>query len=63
VIDGETGLLVTPDRPAELAAAFEKLFHDGGLRRSLGEAGRVWASRNRWEENATSLFETVGEGA
>lgn len=53
---GVTGLLVTPDRPAELAAAFEKLVHDEPLRRRLGAAGRVWAARNCWEENASTLF-------
>jgi phosphatidyl-myo-inositol dimannoside synthase len=56
VRDGVTGLLVTPDRPAELAAAFEKLIHDVPLRRMLGDAGRVWASRNCWSENASTLF-------
>jgi phosphatidylinositol alpha-1,6-mannosyltransferase len=56
VCDGETGLLVTPERPAELAAAFEKLFHDGALRRRLGESGREFAARNCWEENASTLF-------
>ncbi len=56
VRDGVTGLLVTPDRPAELAAAFEKLIHDVPLRRRLGVAGRIWASRNCWEENASTLF-------
>ena len=56
VRDGVTGLLVTPDRPAELAAAFEKLIHDAPLRQRLGVAGRIWAMRNRWEENATALF-------
>ena len=61
VRDGETGLLVTPDRPAELAAAFEKLFHDGALRKKLGEAGRVWAARNCWEENASTLFARSSE--
>jgi phosphatidyl-myo-inositol dimannoside synthase len=61
VRDGVTGLLVTPDRPAELAAAFEKLFHDVALRKRLGEAGRVWAARNCWEENASTLFSRVGE--
>ncbi|HEY1847815.1 MAG TPA: glycosyltransferase family 4 protein [Opitutaceae bacterium] len=59
VRDGVTGLLVTPDRPAELAAAFEKLIHDGDLRRRLGEAGRVWAARNCWQETASTLFEAV----
>jgi len=56
VRDGVTGLLVTPDRPAELAAAFEKLIHDEGLRHRLGSAGRIWAARNCWEENASTLF-------
>jgi len=56
VRDGVTGLLVTPDRPAELAAAFEKLIHDVPLRRRLGDAGRVWAARNCWRENASTLF-------
>jgi glycosyltransferase involved in cell wall biosynthesis len=57
VRDGVTGLLVTPERPAELAAAFEKLIHDPVLRKRLGSAGRIWAARNCWEENASTLFE------
>ncbi len=56
VRDGVTGFLVTPERPAELAAAFEKLIHDAALRRQFGVAGRIWALRNRWEENASTLF-------
>ena len=56
VRDGVTGLLVTPDRHAELAAAFEKLIHDDKMRQRLGVAGRIWAMRNRWEENASTLF-------
>jgi len=61
VRDGVTGLLVTPGRPAELAAAFEKLFHDVPLRKKLGDAGKVWAARNCWEESASTLFATAGE--
>jgi phosphatidylinositol alpha-1,6-mannosyltransferase len=56
VADGKTGLLVPPDRPVQLAAAFEKLFHDAALRRQLGEAGREWARRNCWKESAEALF-------
>jgi glycosyltransferase involved in cell wall biosynthesis len=56
VLDGLTGLLVPPDRPAQLAAAFEKLIHDEGLRRRLGEAGREWAGRNCWKQSAEALF-------
>jgi phosphatidyl-myo-inositol dimannoside synthase len=63
VLDNETGLLVTPERPAELAAAFEKLFHDAALRRRLGDAGRKSATRTRWEANAATLFELVEEPA
>ncbi len=61
VRDGVTGLLVTPERPAELAAAFERLIHDASLRKRLGDAGRIWAARNCWAENASTLFEKVGE--
>jgi len=56
VQDGVTGLLVPPDRPAQLAAAFEKLIHDPALRRRLGSAGREWAGRNCWTESAEALF-------
>jgi phosphatidylinositol alpha-1,6-mannosyltransferase len=60
VVDGVTGLLVPPERPAQLAAAFEKLIHDPNLRQSLGRAGRNWARRNCWRESAAALF---GPGA
>lgn len=56
VVDGVTGLLVPPNRPAQLAAAFEKLIHDRELRQKLGAAGREWAMRNCWKESAEALF-------
>ena len=56
VVDGVTGLLVPPNRPAQLAAAFEKLIHEPALREQLGEAGRAWATRNCWRESAEALF-------
>lgn len=56
VMEGVTGLLVPPHRPAQLAAAFEKLIHDAPLRRKLGAAGRSWATRNCWKESAEALF-------
>jgi glycosyltransferase involved in cell wall biosynthesis len=55
-VDGKTGLLVPPHRPAQLAAAFEKLIHDPALRHRLGAAGRAWANRNCWKESAEALF-------
>lgn len=39
VIDGETGLLVPPKQPDQLAAALEQLLKDRGLRQRLGVAG------------------------
>lgn len=56
VQDGVTGLLVPPNRPAQLAAAFERLIHDGALRHRMGDAGREWAGRNCWKESAAALF-------
>lgn len=56
VIDGVTGLLVPPHRPAQLAAAFEKLIHDADLRHRLGAAGRERARRTCWRESAAVLF-------
>ena len=56
VVDGVTGLLVPPNRPVQLAAAFEKLIHDSALRRKLGAAGREWAMQNCWKESAEALF-------
>jgi len=54
--DGVTGLLVPPGKPAQLAAAFEKLIHDPGLRQRLGANGRDWATRNSWKQSAEALF-------
>ena len=61
VVDNVTGLIVPPHRPAQLAAAFEKLIHDPALRNRLGIAGRDWATRNCWKESAEALF--AGESA
>jgi glycosyltransferase involved in cell wall biosynthesis len=40
VVDGETGLLVNPQRPPELAGALLRLIDNPALRRQLGEAAR-----------------------
>lgn len=61
VVDGVTGLLVPPQRPLQLAAAFERLIHDATLRRRLGAAGREWAARNCWKESARALFNPRGD--
>jgi glycosyltransferase involved in cell wall biosynthesis len=40
VADGRTGLLVGPERPAELATALETVLMNHGLRKELGEEAR-----------------------
>ncbi len=40
VADGQTGLLVNPERPDELATALEKLLTNPGLRKEFGEKAR-----------------------
>jgi len=45
VSEGETGLLVEPGDPAELAAALRRLVADASLRRRLGAAGRARAEQ------------------
>ena len=40
VADGQTGLLVTPRRPDELASAMEKLLMDAGLRSDFADRAR-----------------------
>lgn len=56
VLDGQTGILVPPDRPAQLTAAFEQLIATPALRKKLGEAGRAWARRTHWSKSAQMLF-------
>lgn len=56
VIDGETGLLVRPENPAELAAAFARLINDPEFRRRLGAAGRSRALSHTWDAAARTLF-------
>jgi glycosyltransferase involved in cell wall biosynthesis len=57
VVPDVTGLLVAPDDPAALTAAFARLIDDPTLRRQFGEAGRAWASRNNWSDSARQLFD------
>ncbi len=57
VVPEVTGLLVAPDEPAALTAAFARLIDDPALRRRLGEAGRTWARRHDWRDSARQLFD------
>lgn len=53
----ETGLLVAPDEPGALTAAFARLIADPALRQRLGAAGRAWARRHDWRDSARILFD------
>jgi phosphatidylinositol alpha-1,6-mannosyltransferase len=52
VIDGETGLCVSPDEPDALTAAFARLLGDAELRRRMGDAARARARLANWTESA-----------
>jgi glycosyltransferase involved in cell wall biosynthesis len=58
VLDQVTGFLVPPDRPAQLAAAFETLIHDEPLRKKLGAAGKALALKTTWSDSAQALFKS-----
>jgi glycosyltransferase involved in cell wall biosynthesis len=63
IADGETGLLVTPGRVDELAAALLRLADDAGLRARLGRAGRAAVLDGydvaRWTSVLRKLLETA----
>jgi glycosyltransferase involved in cell wall biosynthesis len=56
---GKHGLLVTPDRPAELAAALDRLA-DRNLRRRLGRAARARSRDFHWADIAPHLERLLG---
>lgn len=56
VLHETTGLLVSPDEPDALTAAFSRLISDPMLRRRLGDAGRTRAHAHTWRDAATTLF-------
>jgi glycosyltransferase involved in cell wall biosynthesis len=59
VLDGQTGLLVTPGDVNALAAAMARLLSEPELRARMGQAGRRFVLEHyRWEDNA-SLMERL----
>jgi glycosyltransferase involved in cell wall biosynthesis len=54
VIEGETGLLVTPRAPREIAEALRKVAEDRNFARSIGVAGREFVS---------AYFDNIGEAS
>jgi len=63
VIDGETGLLVAAGDAAGFAGAIERMIDDAGLRRRLGDAGKLHAAAQypveAMLERLTALYNKV----
>jgi glycosyltransferase involved in cell wall biosynthesis len=63
VVDGETGLLVSPESPAELAAAISRLVASPEEANRMGAAGRDRARSHfgagRMAEQMTALYEEL----
>lgn len=55
VADGQSGLLVSPDRPEDLVTAIHRLVSDPDLRIKLGTFGRDWSQRPQWSEAARAI--------
>ncbi len=51
-VAGEAALLFDPHRPAQIAAALQRLLTDASLRERLGELGRDRARQFTWERSA-----------
>ena len=66
VVDGETGVVVGPDDPQELAAAIQELALSPELRQKLGRGGARRAAEHFDAERAVrqlvSLYEQIGRG-
>ncbi len=60
VADGETGLLVEPDQPDELAGALLRLVRDPAYAERLGAQGRQRVvSRFTWDHAAAALYDAL----
>ncbi len=64
VVNGETGLLVPPSAPAELAAAIRRLLADPAARAAMGRKGRLrFEERFTAESMARNILEIYREAA
>jgi glycosyltransferase involved in cell wall biosynthesis len=64
VLDEETGLLVEPGDPVDLASKLRLLLGDPARRRCLGRAGAKHVQQYRWDRLADGLIEVLnGESA
>lgn len=61
VREGETGWLVPPESPVEMAAAIAALMADAGRRATMGEAGRRFVQGFTWRAVAQRHIELYGD--
>jgi glycosyltransferase involved in cell wall biosynthesis len=54
---GETGVLVDPHRPEQIAEALDRVLGDAGLAEQLAEAGRARAKEFTWDRTAALLVD------
>jgi glycosyltransferase involved in cell wall biosynthesis len=57
VCDGETGFIVDVEAPQQLAEKLRLLIEDAALRQRMGEAARLYATRQFTQERSTRQFE------
>jgi glycosyltransferase involved in cell wall biosynthesis len=63
IVDSESGILVPPGRPDELACALAAVLSDAGLRRARGDAARRRAHQHHavepWSRQVLELYEEL----
>ena len=60
VLDGETGILVNPDDPHDIAQALKLLLDNNALANDLGEKGRHWTeTQMSWDHAADRVLNAV----
>ena len=63
VLDGKTGLLVTPDDVEALAAALERVLVDTSLAADLADAGAALVRQNHDLQQSLAKYRDVYEAA
>lgn len=61
VVNGETGLLLASDQPADWAAEIERMLGDDELAAAFGERGRAHALTHDWHHSALNLLAVYRE--
>jgi len=59
VKDGETGILVDPNKPEEIQTAILKLALDRQLWEKMSSAGQIWAKNFDWDKQIEMLKEVL----